>query len=55
MKCKSLRLIQVRSFQDYKVEPSPGLTLFTGPNGSGKTNLIEALSYASTGLCLILR
>ena len=49
MKCKSLRLIQVRSFQDYKVEPSPGLTLFTGPNGSGKTNLIEALSYASTG------
>lgn len=27
----------------------PGLTLFTGPNGSGKTNLIEALSYASTG------
>lgn len=49
MKCKSLRLIQVRSFQDYRVEPFPGLTLFTGPNGSGKTNLIEALSYASTG------
>ena len=49
MKCISLRCIQVRSFEDRTVEPSPSLTLFTGPNGSGKTNLIEALSYASTG------
>ena len=49
MKCISLRCIQVRSFEDRTVEPSPSLTLFTGPNGSGKTNFIEALSYASTG------
>ena len=49
MKCTSFRVIKVRSFEDMTVAPSPALTLFTGPNGSGKTNLIEALSYASTG------
>jgi DNA replication and repair protein RecF len=49
MRCQSLRLIQIRSFQDKTIEPAEDLTLITGPNGSGKTNLMEALSYGSTG------
>lgn len=49
MRCQSLRLIQIRSFQDKTIEPSENLTLITGPNGSGKTNLMEALYYASAG------
>ena len=49
MKCTSLRLIQIRNFEDRTVCPSSELTFLTGPNGCGKTNLVEALSYASTG------
>lgn len=47
MKCLVLRLIHIRNFEDRTVEPSGGLTFFTGPNGSGKTNLLEALYYSS--------
>ena len=49
MKCLSFRLIQIRNFKDRTVEPSPALTFFTGPNGCGKTNLLEALYYSSVG------
>lgn len=49
MKCLVLRLIHIRNFEDRTVEPSGGLTFFTGPNGSGKTNLLEALYYSSVG------
>ena len=49
MKCLSFRLIQVRNFKDRTIEPSPSLTFFTGPNGCGKTNLLEALYYSSVG------
>lgn len=49
MKCVSLRLIRIRSFDDCTLEPGEGLTFLEGPNGSGKTNLAEALYYASAG------
>lgn len=49
MKCVSLRLIRIRSFEDYTLEPAEGLTFLQGPNGSGKTNLAEAMYYASAG------
>ncbi len=49
MRCQSLRLIQIRNFQDKTIEPSETLTLLTGPNGCGKTNLMEAIYYASSG------
>lgn len=49
MKCISLRVIDIRSFSDKTLKPSPSLTLLTGPNGCGKTNLVEALYYASSG------
>lgn len=49
MTCTSLRLIEIRNFEDKEIEPSPALTILTGDNGCGKTNIIEALYYASIG------
>ncbi len=45
----SLRLQSFRSYVDYAVEFSPGVNIVVGPNGSGKTNLLEALFVLSTG------
>ncbi|RIA94464.1 AAA domain-containing protein, partial [Glomus cerebriforme] len=35
----------------FEVNLDQSLTLITGTNGSGKTTIIEALRYATTGLC----
>lgn len=37
-----------RSLQGLTLEPGPGLNLLTGPNGSGKTNLVESIYFALT-------
>ena len=42
MKALSCRLIQFRNVEDRTFVPGEGLTVFTGPNGSGKTNVLEA-------------
>jgi DNA replication and repair protein RecF len=39
----------LRSLEDVRVEPSPGITSLVGPNGIGKTNLLEALYFGLTG------
>lgn len=46
---RSLRLQQFRSYTDFTTEFSGGVTIIIGPNGSGKTNLLEALYVLSTG------
>lgn len=43
-----LYLTNFRSYRDSSFEFSP-LTVIVGPNGSGKTNIIEALNMISTG------
>ncbi|HSW80952.1 MAG TPA: DNA replication/repair protein RecF [Candidatus Saccharimonas sp.] len=45
----SLRLQHFRSYADYTVEFSDGVNIIVGPNGSGKTNLLEALYVLATG------
>ncbi len=44
-----LRLRQFRNYPLLDVELDPGITVLYGPNGSGKTNLLEALHLLSLG------
>ncbi|HWK26634.1 MAG TPA: DNA replication and repair protein RecF [Solirubrobacter sp.] len=44
-----LRLRDFRSYAEADVRLGPGLTVVTGRNGAGKTNLLEALYFACTG------
>jgi DNA replication and repair protein RecF len=39
----------LRSLEQVRVELSPGIVSVIGPNGTGKTNLVEALYFALTG------
>ncbi len=47
-----LSLYNFRSFFNYKLTPKAGINVIFGPNGSGKTNILEAISMlgASKGL-----
>lgn len=49
MRCTTLRLIHIRNFTDKTIDWESGLTLLAGPNGCGKTNMIEAVYYSSVG------
>ncbi|SOJ58097.1 DNA replication and repair protein RecF [Mycobacterium simulans] len=48
MYVRHLGLRDFRSWAHADVELQPGRTVFVGPNGFGKTNLVEALWYSST-------
>ncbi|MEU8826108.1 DNA replication/repair protein RecF [Streptomyces sp. NPDC048636] len=43
-----LSLADFRSYTRAEVELGPGVTAFVGPNGQGKTNLVEAVGYLAT-------
>lgn len=45
---RHLGLIDFRSWAQVELELEPGRTVFVGPNGFGKTNLVEALWYCAT-------
>jgi DNA replication and repair protein RecF len=45
---RHLGLRDFRSWETVDLELEPGRTVFLGPNGHGKTNLVEALWYSST-------
>jgi len=45
---RHLGLRDFRSWEDADLELQAGRTVFVGPNGFGKTNLIEALWYSTT-------
>ncbi|OZC75625.1 DNA replication/repair protein RecF [Rhodococcus sp. 06-418-1B] len=45
---RSFTVRDFRSWDDVTVELEPGSTVFVGPNGHGKTNLLESLGYLST-------
>ncbi len=48
MYVRHLGLRDFRSWEHAELELTPGRTVFVGPNGYGKTNLVEALWYSST-------
>ena len=48
MRLARLRLRDFRSYERAEVDLGEGLTVVSGPNGSGKTNLLEAAYFALT-------
>ena len=48
MYVRHLGLQDFRSWAQVDLDLEPGRTVFVGPNGYGKTNLVEALWYSST-------
>lgn len=48
MYVSDLALTDFRSYEHVVLSLEPGVTAFVGPNGQGKTNLVEAISYLAT-------
>lgn len=44
---KRLHLVDFRSYADIALDLGPGAVVFLGPNGQGKTNLVEAIAYCA--------
>jgi DNA replication and repair protein RecF len=47
MYLQRLRLINFKNYDEVEIELSPSVNCFTGLNGSGKTNLLDAIHYLS--------
>ena len=43
-----IELIGYRCYPETRVEPAPGVNVFVGDNGSGKTSLLEAIGYLAS-------
>ena len=50
MLIEELKLKNFRNYSELTLHPHPGVNLYFGRNGSGKTNLLEAIHYCSLGL-----
>jgi len=48
VRVRHVSLADVRNYDLLEVEIEPGVNAFVGPNGQGKTNLVEAIAYLST-------
>ncbi len=48
MHVSRLSLTDFRSYEQVDLDLEPGVTAFVGPNGQGKTNLVEAVGYVAT-------
>ncbi len=49
MRLTSVALTDFRNYENLELELSPSTTVIVGPNGSGKTNLVEAIGWLATG------
>ena len=49
MRITSLKLRDFRNYTAFELTPHPGINLLFGQNGSGKTNLLEAIHYCALG------
>lgn len=45
----SLKLRDFRNYREIELTPHPGVNILFGQNGSGKTNLLEAIHYCALG------
>ena len=45
---KHLSLASFRNYKNAEIALQPGVNLLVGPNGQGKTNMVEAIRYLST-------
>jgi DNA replication and repair protein RecF len=48
MHVRHLSLVDFRSYSTAELALEPGPSVFVGPNGQGKTNLVEAIGYVAT-------
>lgn len=48
MHVSHLTLVDFRSYEQVDISIPSGVTAFLGPNGQGKTNLVEAIDYVAT-------
>ena len=48
MHVSQLSLTDFRSYEQVELSLEPGVTALVGPNGQGKTNLVEAIGYVAT-------
>lgn len=48
MHVRRLRLCDFRTYREVEIDLTPGTTTLIGPNGQGKTNVVEALCYLAT-------
>ena len=44
---KNLQLINFKNYEEVEISLSPGINCFSGKNGSGKTNILDAVHYLS--------
>ncbi len=49
MSITTLKLSAFRCFEQADFQLSPGINVLSGPNGSGKTSVLEAVNFLSTG------
>ena len=49
MRIKEIQLVNFRNYKKLTLYPQNGVNLFLGSNGTGKTNLLEAIHYCSLG------
>ncbi|MFA6982002.1 MAG: AAA family ATPase, partial [Patescibacteria group bacterium] len=48
MKIKTLELTNYRNHKSFETQFDPGTNVIVGPNGSGKTNILEAIHLMAT-------
>ena len=39
----ALRLVNFRNYRALRLDPQPGVLVFSGNNGQGKTNILESI------------
>ena len=49
MQIEKIRLFQFRNYEEITIDLHSDMNIFVGKNGSGKTNILEAINYCAIG------